>query len=250
MTQLSDLRLAAQQRCDRVNATTITTAEWNSYINYSAAALYRKLTSTYEDYNVASYQFTLAGGVGGNTLTVGAGSAVPAFDKLRKLTRQVAPIGTDQTFAPVLRADSFMEFDLYTSPALNPLYGNVQVKYWMYGTTIEVRPASSAGATYVLWYVPIYTKLVLDTDTIDGSWLATSGVDEWIIIDAARKALIKEESLDTAALLLQERDALTATILKELQPRDDHQPGRIADVKRMRAAWGFGDGRFGGWGGP
>lgn len=238
--QLSDLRLAAQQRSDRVNATTITTAEWNSYINASAAALYRIIGQTYEDYNVQQYAFTLAGGQGGNTLQLGAGSGVPLFDKLRHISRVVIPPGgsggSAATYAPVLRADSPMEWDELSAPVLMPYYGGLtqRVKYWLWGATLEIRPAASAGAQYVLWYIPAYEQLVNDTDTIDGTWMATNGIAEYVVVDVAIKAMIKEESIDTAQLLMQDRERIKSEILVQFAQRDDGQPGRIVDVKRAR----------------
>lgn len=238
MTQLSDLRLAAQQRCDRVNASTILVAEWNSMINASAAALYRQLGATYEDYNVNQYAFTLAGGQGGNTLQIGTGSAVPTFNKLRHISRLVVPSGTvgTATYAPVLKCDSPMEFDELSAPVLIPYYGGLtyRVKYWVYGNQIEIRPAASAGASYVLWYIPAYQKLIQDTDTIDDTWMATDGIDEYIVVDVAIKALIKEESLDTASLLVQDRERIKTEVMMQFAQRDDGQPGRIVDVKRAR----------------
>lgn len=244
-TALSDLILAAQQRCDRVNATTITTQEWTSMVNTSAGELYGLLTETYEDYNVAQYPFTLAGGSPGNTLQVGFGTSVPQFDKLRKVSRQVQSVGTGQTWAPCLRAPSLIEFDLYTTPALNPYYGNIQVEYALYGNTLELRPAESAGGSYMLWYIPAFQPLVNQSDTIDGTWMATNGIAQYIILGAAAEALIKEESLDTASLIIQRQQLIAARVLKQFSPRDDNQPGQIADVKRVRASWGFGTGGFG-----
>lgn len=249
MTALSDLRLAAQQRADRVNASTITTAEWNAMINASAAALYRALTSTYEDYNVTSYDFTLAGGVGGNSITLGYGTSVPAFDKLRGLWKQLGVVGSGPFWGPLLKLNSFNERNIYAAPPINPIYGNLSVYYSLMGSTLEVLPPDSSAGTYRLWYVPVFTKLVNDTDVIDGMWLATNGCDEWIVVDVARKALLKEESLDTAAMLAQECESLKATILKELSPRDDNSPGKIADMKRLRANWGYAGWGSGGMGG-
>ena len=233
MTTLADLRLAAQEQCDRVNSATPATPEWDRYINRSAAKLYRIIGQTYEDYNVQQYPFTLNGG-NQNTLQIGPGSGVPQFDKIRHIARVVTQ-GTPAvpaTYAPVLRADSIIQFDELSAPLLSTYYSAfVAVKYWLYGTTIEIRPAVSAGAQYLLYYIPSFQPLVNDTDTIDGTWMATNGIDEYIIYDAAAKAMIKEESLDTAQLLQQQRD--------------DNQPGRILDVKRARAAMGWGQG----WGG-
>jgi hypothetical protein len=250
MTALADLRLAAQQRCDRVNSATPSTSEWNSYINGSAAALYRILGQTYEDYNVQQYSFTLVGNAGGNILQIGPGTPVPAYDKLRHLARVVQNAGASNApvYAPVIRCDSLMRFDELSAPVLGTYYGAfIAVQYMVLGNTIEIRPAASSAASYLLYYIPAFQKLVNDTDTIDGTWMATNGIDEYIVLDAAAKAMVKEESLDTAALLMQEREAVKTQILAQFAQRDDNMPGRIVDAKRARANMGlYGWGGFGG----
>lgn len=244
MTSLADLRYAAQLKADRVNSGTILPGDWNQWINGSAAALYRLLVQTYEDYQVSQYPFTLVGGVGGNTLSIGVGSGLPAFDKLRHISRVVTQAGAmPVTYAPVLRCDSLMQFDELSSATLFPIYAAfTAVKYMVLGATIEIRPAVQAGAQYLLYYIPSYQKLLEDEDTIDGTWMATNGIEEYIALDVAAKAMIKEESLDTANLLLQQREAIKAEILAQFAQRDDNMPGRILDVRRARDNYGI-------WGG-
>ena len=249
MSSLADIRYQAQLRADRVNAP-IVVGDWNSWVNGSLAALYRILTALYDDYNVASYPFTLAGGVGidNNMLQLGSGSSVPAFDKLRHLSRIVTGggFGTPATYAPVLRADSFIEFDGLTASALMPYYGGLtqNVKYMLLGNTLEVRPASSAGASYVLYFIPSFKPLIEDTQTIDGTWMSTNGISEYAVLDVAVKALIKEESLDTAALLAADRERVKAEIVSQFAQRDDNQPGRIQDAKGARRSQSFSWGRW------
>lgn len=243
MTSLLDLRTSAMVRADREHAA-IDVSVWNDWINGSAASLYRIIGQTYEDYNIAQYPFTLAGGIGGNTLAIGAGSSVPAFDKLRHISRLTAAGSQPVTYAPVLRCDSLMQFDGLSAPiAGNSWYGAFSaVKYMVLGSTIEIRPAASAGAQYLLYYIPSYQKLLKDADAIDGTWMATNGIDEYIVLDVAAKAMVKEESLDTATLLLQQREAIKSEILTQFAQRDDNMPGRIVDVKSARAnlwtGWG------------
>lgn len=243
MTTLGDLRLSAMVRADREHAA-IDNSVWNDWVNGSAASLYRIIGQTYEDFNIAQYPFTLAGGVGvgNNVLQIGAGSSVPAFDKLRHISRVISQGGISSNYAPVLRCDSMMQFDGLSSSAVGASwYGaTAAVKYMMLGSTIEIRPASSAGAQYLLYYIPSYQKLTKDTDTIDGTWMATNGIEEYIVLDVAAKAMVKEESLDTAQLMLQQREAIKAEILSQFAQRDDNMPGRIVDVKRARDNVGIG----------
>lgn len=249
MTSLGDLRLGAQQRADRVNATSIPPSEWNAYIKASAGELYGILCTTYEDYNVKTYQFTLQGGSeAGNRLAVGPGSAVPDFFQPRYLW--VVVQGSPQApFFPVPRLESKMERHLFTYPAIVPIYGAIPSRWDLTGSTIEILPPTVSGNTYRLGYVPTLPPLVQDTDTIDSFWLTVNGWDEYIILDVAAKALIKEESLDTAQMLLQQKMDLRARILNEAKPRDISQPQAIVDMARVRNPWnGWGTGGPG-WGG-
>ena len=51
---LSQIRLAAQQRADRVNSQFVTNSEWRSYINQAMFELYDLLITVFEDYYVAT----------------------------------------------------------------------------------------------------------------------------------------------------------------------------------------------------
>jgi hypothetical protein len=247
VTQAADLILAAQQRCDRVNASTITPQEWLSYFNSTAGQLYALLTSTYDDYNVTRFIFTLAGGDPGNSITVGANTSdktVNNFDKLRGLWRQVSAAGGQVLWSPVMRVNSYMESAMYSTPALNPVLGNLLVTYQLIGNVLEVLPSQSCAGQYRLAYVPCFTKLVTTDQTIDGTWMSTNGIEEFIVLGMAWKALVKEESIESANVIRQEQEMLAQTIMKQFATRDDSQPGRIVDVKRVRDNWGMG----GGWG--
>jgi hypothetical protein len=243
MTALSDLILGAQRLADRVNASTLDTPTWTEWVNSGAGELYRALTETYEDYNLATYLFTLAGGVSGNSITVGFQTAVPTFDKLRSVSRQIGVVGSGPYYAPCFRLNSRIERNLHAAPPINPLYGNFAAYYSLVGNVLEFLPPDSSAGSYKLEYIPAFQPLVNQTDTIDGTWMATNGIQDFIIMFAARKALIREESLETAALIAQDMAELKSSVLRQFTVRDDNQPGKIADVKRVRANAGFG-----GWG--
>ena len=249
MTSLDDMVLAAQQRADRVNASTITQAEWYSMVNASAQELYGVLTSTYEDYNVKQYPVTLAGGnQAGNSFAVGPQTAVPDFFQPRAMWLQLANAPTPYVTIP--RLESLQERNLFTQPAIVPIYGSIPSRWNLLGSQIEILPPNVAGNTYVLWYVPRLPKLVNGTDTIDQYWLTVNGWDEFIVLDVAAKALIKEESLDTAQLCLMQKKELRDRILREAMPRDISQPRSIVDMARIRNPFSaFGGGGNGpGWG--
>ncbi|HZU84171.1 MAG TPA: hypothetical protein VE987_14680 [Polyangiaceae bacterium] len=238
---LADLRLAAQQRADRVNVSTISTSEWNWYINKSAQELYGLLASTYQDYNVKSVAVTLPGGSqAGNSFQVGPNQTIASdFFQPRALWLQIG--GSPTPYVTIPRLESLNERNLYVFPNIVPVYGAIPSRWNILGSTIEILPPTVGGNQYVLWYVPALPTLSSDTDSIAQYWLSINGWDEYVTLDAAAKALIKEESLDTANLLLQQKMALRERILREAAPRDISQPQSIVDMNRIRNPWG-------GWG--
>ena len=54
---MAEIRLRAQQRCDRVGSNFVTTSEWNSYINQSLFELYDLLITSDLEYYVAPFAF-------------------------------------------------------------------------------------------------------------------------------------------------------------------------------------------------
>ena len=245
MSSLADLTLAAQQRCDRVNATTISTAEWYSMVNASVQELYAKLTSTNEDYNVQSYAFTLPGN-GQNSIQVGPGTGVPNFFHPRALWGQFG-VGSPSQYVTIPRLESFLERNFFTYPAIVPVYGAVASRWNLIGNMIEILPPGVSGASYLLWYVPTMPVLVNPTDTIDAYWLTVNGWQEYVIYDVAMKSLLKEESLDAAQIMNQLKNEIGMRILTEAKPRDISQPKSIVDMQRVRNPWG-GWGAYGGFG--
>ncbi len=240
MTAASDLILASQQRCDRVNATTITPAEWLSMLNASLQELYGVLTSTYQDYNVKQYPFTLVGGSqANNSFNVGPNTGVPDFFQPRAMWLIVN--GSSQPYT-IPRLESLNERNLFTFPNIVPVYGAIPSRWNLLGSQIEILPPNVGGNSYVLWYVPTLPQLVNLTDTVDQYWLTINGWQEYAVLDVAAKACIKEESLDTASLLLAQKRETRERILHEAAPRDVSQPQAIVDMNRVRNPWG-------GWGG-
>jgi hypothetical protein len=122
-----------------------------------------------------------------------------------------------------------------------PVYGAIPSRWNLLGSQIEILPPTVGGSSYLLWYVPVLPRLVAPDQTLDPYWLTVNGWEEYVTLDAAAKACIKEESLDTASLLLQQKAALRDRIIKEAMPRDISQPKAIVDMARVRNPWG-------GWG--
>lgn len=192
---LSALRTRAQQESDQENSSFVGTAEWTSYINASYAELYGLLVQAFEDYYVASPYSFVTDGV--NNLF--ALPTSPAMFKLRGVDLQVMASSLWVTLKPFTFGER-NNFGLVNSPV--PM----------------------AGQTVRLWYVPVLTALSADADlTVD----ILNGWEEYIVIDAAMKAMGKEES-DISALMARKAD-IRQRIDAEAQNRDAGAPTRITD---------------------
>lgn len=248
---LGAIRLAAQQRADRVNSEFVGLAEWNFFINQAMFELYDLLITTYEDYFVAPAAFLALNGQdfiynlpdGVRTFQDAKGNNfVPApFYKLYGVDLNINT--ANNAFVTVTKFN-FISRNSYVYPnSSSAIYGVFNLQYRLIGTNqIEFIPTpSSANQQIRLWYFPRMTQLLLDTD------VTTSGISGWlqyVIIRAAKYALDKEESdttkLDAELLFLKSR------IEESAMNRDVGQADTISDVRNVRG-WG---GNGGGWNSP
>lgn len=207
---LTELILAARQRADMVNSTFIPDSEWTSYINASYAELYDILVSRFEDYYSKTTTFTI---------TSGNSQALPAdFYKVRGVDFQLSP----GDWASI-RKFNFAERNRVDNVTLRTVRGQFDKQYRVMGQNLLILPENNAGGTYRLWYIPRFTKLVNGNDQA-GDVL---DFEEYIVVDAAIKALVKEES-DTQVLLLTKQQLKDR--IEAMAANRDTEPERIADV--------------------
>ncbi len=247
---LSQIRLSAMQRADRVNSNFVTIPEWRNYINQSMFELYDLLVTVYEDLYVATpVQFTSDGTTFLYTLPNGSNDFQSGIDPSITLVKPkpfYKLIGVDLALNNATNAyvtiDKFMFEDRNTFVFPNTastIYGVFNMRYRLLGLDkIEFIPTPSAGQAIRLWYIPRLTELLQDTDTTD---IGISGWIEYVIVKAAYYALTKEES-DTQGLVLQ-LAALQERIQTTAVNRDAGKPERISD---SRARSGFNGTGFGG----
>lgn len=207
---LLQLRTAARQRSDQEGSTFITDAELNAYINASYAELYDLLISKFEDYFTTQEQFQVSGRCTYIDLP-------DNFYKLRGL--DIASAGSSSDWSTVPR----YEFAERNSAIRSRLSGGVA--YNILGAQIQLLPASHAAGTYRLWFVPRFTPLVSDADEM-GDVL---DFDEYVVVDAAIKCLIKEESDPSA--LMNSKLMLINRVNTMAASRDSSGMGRVADVR-------------------
>ena len=226
---LSTLKSRARQAADMENSAFIGDTELTNMINASYMELYDLIVDVHEDYYVTSTTFTLT--------TASAGVyALPAdFYKLRGLDYQ---LGTD-----------YVTVYPFQWPRRNQLnralrstwVGQVEIGYRMMGSNLRIEPNDSATGNYRLWYIPSLTLLSSDSDTLD-TLITRAGWEEYIVVDAARKMRVKEESavdsMDRAKAMLIRR------IEEAASDRDADQPQAVNDVSYASSVYGRG---WNGW---
>jgi len=132
-------------------------------------------------------------------------------------------------------------------PQLTSSYlGVFNLRYRVVDKNLMFIPPPQAGQFIQVWYAPRMTRLLKDSDVLD----CISGWDEYVSVDAAIKALQKEES--DPSVLMARKEELKQRILETSQNRDIGQPDRISDVRTRSEHWGGygtpnGDGSFGGY---
>lgn len=189
--------------------------ELTDYVNQSYAELYDLLVAKFEDYFVEDpLDFSVASGV----------SKFPLPADLYKIIGVDKALGGGEYYA--LRPFSFEARNKRrVSDRLRGLYP--QVRYRIIGDDLKLSPDDQAPGDYRIWYVPSYTPLVLDVDTV-ASVISRNGWEEYIVIDAAIKCLQKEES--DVSVLFAQKQAMAGRIEEMAQNRDAGDTDRITDV--------------------
>lgn len=194
-TTLLQLRDRAKQESDNVNQSFLSDAEWNTNINASYTELYGLIVQAFgNDY------FTQSPSTGYTFTTTGTTQyfALPTdFFKL---------LGVDLQIPSPQQWMSLKPFNFSERNTLSSFNS----------------PTPMAGQTLRMFYVPRVTPLVGDSDTIDG----VNGWDEYIVIDAAMKAIAKEES--DVSVLMGRKQAILARITTEIENRDAGGSSTIA----------------------
>lgn len=216
---LANLRTRARDRANMENSGFVSDSIFNTYINYAVSDLRDKITSKVgEDYFATSSSSTLTSGQ--------EVVALPAdFYKLL----WVEILGEDGNYYQLKRfeiAEKPVTYYGLTAPWMG-------IKYRLRADNLWLQPSTNTGGrTIRLWYVPLPTTLSADADTLNGY----NGWDEYVVLQAAKKALIKEEQdvtdIDRELLIFDQR-------LEAMIPnRDQAQPMRIYDNQR-REYWGM-----------
>lgn len=245
---LGELRLRSQQKADRVGSNFVTTTEWNYMVNQSLFELWDILIDVYEDYYLtAPYSFVTNGSASAYPLPdgrllftnqfTGASEIAPPFYKLWgvDLAANTSPQGwvTMNKFNPLDRNKYFYPNSQST------IYGVFNAQYRLLDKNIEFIPIPSGNQFIRIRYFPRLKMLLADSD------LTNSGISGWleyVIVDAAIKALMKEDR--DVSMLVAQKMALKLRIEAGAKNRDAGRPDTIQDT-RSGGVGGIGGGGSG-----
>lgn len=238
---LGYIRYLASLRADMLNSEFLTMDEWNSNINQSIYELYDILVSKFgDDYFLAApLTFTTTGAT---TYPLPDGSNYAGVQAIYKLVGVDCGVAVGNNAWVTLPRYNWIDRNRFIYPQLQAnALGVFNLSYREMGNNLYFIPNPSAGQYIQIWYVPKMAQLLQDTDMLSFS---ISGWSEYVILDAAIKALIKEESLEQANALMVRKSSMLERIETMAANRDVGQPNSVSD---LRSNCGFYDG--GGFGG-
>jgi len=258
---LGYLRYHSRLHADMIKSQFLTDDEWNFNINQSANSLYDELITHFGDkyflappVQIPTATFTVSQGMAFVPLPDGSlYSNAQAFFKVTGVDVSVNP-GNGQWFT--LPKFNWIDRNRYSTLQLS---GTVQSIYGLaycdFGSNLYFIPQPQASLYVQLWYVPILTQMLKDTDMMPFS---ISGWSEYVIVDAAIKALTKREFYEQAQVLMSERNILLERIRATASNRDVGQSNTVSNTRarcgdqNFGSFGGFGTSGFGngfGWGG-
>lgn len=251
---LGYLRYMAKLKADKLNSEFLTQDEWDFNINQSAYELYDILITKYgDDYFLATpYVFSTTGAAqyalpDGSATYQNINSTTAAA--VYKLVGVDCGVSTGNNAWVTLPRFNWIDRNKFVYPQLQAnALGVFNLSYRQMGNNLEFIPRPAGGQYIQVWYVPMMTQMLKDTDMLSFS---ISGWSELVMVDAAIKALLKEESFEQAAGL----DAIKTRLLERIETtaanRDVGQPNSVSDTRSNTGFFdgnGFGGGGFGaGW---
>lgn len=240
---LGYLRYQSKLRADKLYSEFLTMDEWNFNINQSMKRLYDVLVSKYGDNYFKAPALTFnTDGTANYPLPNGLNySGAPALYKLIGVD-----VGVNASNQQWFTLPRYNEIDrnrystLQLAGTVQSLYG---LAYITMGNNIELIPLPTSAQVIRLHYVPVVTELLQDIDMMPFS---ISGWSELVIVDAAIKALIKEESYEQAQVLIMERSQILERIASIAANRDVGQANTISNTRARAGDQNFGSfGNFG-----
>jgi hypothetical protein len=214
---LLQLRTQAKRRADMEGSSFLADAEWTDLLNEAGSELHDIIIRADPGY----FRTTTTINVVANTETYSLAALSPAFYKL------IAIFWMDNGYRVPMRRfllhdldPDYFELDRTIADAGRPHL------YDVLASDLLVAPKPTAAGSIQLWYTPQYVRKSADGDTFD--YPIVNGWEQFIVLVAAMKALIKEGS-DISQMLV-EKAALEARILNMARVKDQFSTRRMRDV--------------------
>lgn len=221
---LAGLRAEVRGRADIENDPHYTDAEINRFINQSCAALHALLCDVNEGF--FRTQATYPTVAGAETLAVSKDPNTGADNGFYKLIN--VEINANGVWGKLGRASDEQRTRARGYPSAPRGY---QLRRAQGGTvTLLLVPVPDAVYSIVVTFLPSFVDLVADGDLYDG----LDGWEEWVVLDAAIKCALKEES--STVDLKAERLAVEGRIRTQMAIPDLDHPPVIRDTERD-GAW-------------
>lgn len=196
----------AQRLADMENSSFVTPSEWRAYLSASYARLYNRLASA----GLAPVEST-------QTIT-GTGVATYALPTDYFATIRIDYLDSGSRPIPLVKMSTRNEHEWDTGGTVSQACAYRIAKPYM-----KLLPKPSGGS-YRHLYIPAAADLDEDSDTVDG----IAGWEDYIVIEAAIAAKMKEESSTEA---LERKLALLEADLQELAPMQEWgEPSVITDA--------------------
>lgn len=220
---LASLRSEARSVCDQVNSTFVTDAEANVWINKAIKRLHGILVSADPTWHWETTAIATSAGTTEYALPSDFHSII-ALDY----------VSGDERY-PV-EPYRFQE-RAFGTLALVDTWGFPRARYRILGNGQDGADArlvfdrDPGTGTYELHYVEVQADLAADGDDMD----SVEGWDDYVIYDVASKMALKEQDLELAGVLSQNRELVARDIKARAAKRDQNRPGQIQDVRRRRS---------------
>lgn len=219
---LLEIRQQARDRADMKDSQFVEDSELTNYVNSSIAELHDIMVQAYgTNYFTVPYEFTTAADQTDYSLPTD-------FYKLDGVDCKLN--GSDWTS---LKRFNFPERNRFSDSAPWNRFGTKFLYYRLVGANVSFSPVPDANTAMKLWYTPVATKLVDDTDTLDD----LNQYVEYVIVDAAIKMMQKEES--DVSVLFAQKQALLKRIQEAAQNRDSGEPESVSDVYADNTEWWY-----------
>lgn len=208
MATLTQMRTRVRQRSNNeyTNGQFVTDAELTGLINVS----YKHLYGTLVEHSLHRSETT-------QTITATGASSYALPSDLFSLLNVYRYENTQRRYRLDRFSDRFKPGPGDTGEASH---------YRVRGSSLVLWPAPNSGV-YEVEYIPVPADLSADADELDG----VLGWEEYVVLDAASKVLVKEGSLEEAQLCMQERDALLKRIEDQANLAEFSETRFIEDVR-------------------